>query len=390
MKVLFLANIPSPYRVDFFNELGKLCELTVTYEGQTAIDRNSAWGHAESLHYEEVYLKGIRTGSDNFLCPGVISVIRRGWDRIIVGGYSTPTSMLAIEYMRLFRIKFCIQADGGFIKNDTGMKYRIKRHFISAGTWWLSTGRVTTDYLVHYGADRERCYEYPFTSVCNKDLLLNSTLKERINIDAEADGNFISSKREQKKLLGIKEERMILSVGRFSFNTWYRKGYDVLLKAAEGLRASNKANEDASIGIYIVGDEPTEEFLNWKERENLSNVHFIGFKGKEELSQYYRAADLFVLMTREDVWGLVINEAMAMGLPIITTNMCGAGLELVRKNENGFIIPVNDAEALVEKIRFFMDHPEKMEKFGKRSLEIISDYTIERMASRHIEILQEI
>ena len=369
MKVLFLANIPSPYRVDFFNELGKLCELTVTYEGQTAIDRNSAWGHAESLHYEEVYLKGIRTGSDNFLCPGVISVIRRGWDRIIVGGYSTPTSMLAIEYMRLFRIKFCIQADGGFIKNDTGMKYRIKRHFISAGTWWLSTGRVTTDYLVHYGADRERCYEYPFTSVCNKDLLLNSTLKERINIDAEADGNFISSKREQKKLLGIKEERMILSVGRFSFNTWYRKGYDVLLKAAEGLRASNKANEDASIGIYIVGDEPTEEFLNWKERENLSNVHFIGFKGKEELSQYYRAADLFVLMTREDVWGLVINEAMAMGLPIITTNMCGAGLELVRKNENGFIIPVNDAEALVEKIRFFMDHPEKMEKFGKRSLE---------------------
>ena len=95
-------------------------------------------------------------------------------------------------------------------------------------------------------------------------------------------------------------------------------------------------------------------------------------------------------MTREDVWGLVINEAMAMGLPIITTNMCGAGLELVRKNENGFIIPVNDAEALVEKIRFFMDHPEKMEKFGKRSLEIISDYTIERMASRHIEILQEI
>lgn len=390
MKVLFLANIPSPYRVDFFNELGKLCELTVTYEGQTAIDRNSAWGHAESLHYEEVYLKGIRTGSDNFLCPGVISVIRRGWDRIIVGGYSTPTSMLAIEYMRLFRIKFCIQADGGFIKNDTGMKYRIKRHFISAGTWWLSTGRVTTDYLVHYGADQERCYEYPFTSVCNKDLLLNSTLKERINIDAEADGNFISSKREQKKLLGIKEERMILSVGRFSFNTWYRKGYDVLLKAAEGLRASNKANEDASIGIYIVGDEPTEEFLNWKERENLSNVHFIGFKGKEELSQYYRAADLFVLMTREDVWGLVINEAMAMGLPIITTNMCGAGLELVRKNENGFIIPVNDAEALVEKIRFFMDHPEKMEKFGKRSLEIISDYTIERMASRHIEILQEI
>ena len=390
MKVLFLANIPSPYRVDFFNELGKLCELTVTYEGQTAIDRNSAWRHAESLHYEEVFLKGVRTGSDNFLCPGVISVIRRGWDRIIVGGYSTPTSMLAIEYMRLFRIKFCTQADGGFIKNDTGMKYRIKRHFISAGTWWLSTGRVTTDYLVHYGADRERCYEYPFTSICNKDLLFNSTPKERINTDADEDGSFISSKQVQKKLLGIKEEKMILSVGRFSFNTWYRKGYDVLLRTAEGLRASNKANEDASIGIYIVGDEPTEDFLNWKERENLSNVHFIGFKGKEELSQYYRAADLFVLMTREDVWGLVINEAMAMGLPIITTNMCGAGLELVRENENGFIIPVNDAEALVEKIRFFMDHPEKMEEFGKRSLEIISDYTIERMASRHIEILQEV
>lgn len=63
----------------------------------------------------------------------------------------------------------------------------------------------------------------------------------------------------------------------------------------------------------MVGGEPTEDYLQMRASLGLDNVHFVGFQKKEALSRYYRAADLFVLPTREDIWGLVINEAMAYG-----------------------------------------------------------------------------
>ena len=68
LKVLFLTNIPSPYRVDFFNELGKFCDLTVTFEGRTATDRNKKWKSDTFKEFKGYFLKGIRTGSDHFLC----------------------------------------------------------------------------------------------------------------------------------------------------------------------------------------------------------------------------------------------------------------------------------------------------------------------------------
>lgn len=60
------------------------------------------------------------------------------------------------------------------------------------------------------------------------------------------------------------------------------------------------------------------------------NIVFVEFKTKEDLIDYYRAADLFVLPTREDIWGLVVNEAMAAGTPVITTTNCGAGMEILK------------------------------------------------------------
>ena len=122
MKVLFMANIPSPYRVDFFNEIGKYCDLTVTFEGRTATDRDEKWRAAESKNFKAQFMKGIRTKSDQFLCLEIIKVIKSGFDRIIVGGYSTPTAMLAIEYMRLHKIPFWIEADGGLISQDSPLK----------------------------------------------------------------------------------------------------------------------------------------------------------------------------------------------------------------------------------------------------------------------------
>lgn len=368
MNVLFHTNIPSPYRVDFFNELGKKCQLTVTFEGATATDRNRDWKGDTAKNYEAIYLKGKRMTNDSFFCPGIIGVLKKRWDKIIIGVYSTPTAMFAIEYMRLKKRQFYIEADGGIIQQDNFFKYRIKKHFISAASGWLSSGKRTTDYLVHYGADKNKCRLYPFTSLKKSDLAYAAQMRN-------------GDKKFYKDAIGLKEEKMILTVGRFSYDNGYGKGYDVVMRAAQ--KVSGK------VGIYIVGDEPTGEFLEWKKKKELENVHFIGFKTKDALKNYYAAADLFVLMTRFDIWGLVINEAMSFGLPIITTEKCVAGLELVKENVNGHIIPVDDDKTLTKKVMCIINNEEKLKNFGEKSYEFIQRYSIENMAEEHINIFKQ-
>lgn len=123
---------------------------------------------------------------------------------------------------------------------------------------------------------------------------------------------------------------------------------------------------------------------------DLTNVHFINFKSKDELIKYYKASDLFVLPTRGDVWGLVINEAMAHGLPVITTDQCVAGIELIKNDENGFIIPVNDSGMLKRRIVEILENEQNAEKMSRENLKKIKGYTIEKMAVKHINIFKSI
>lgn len=365
-KVLFLTNIPSPYRVSFFNELGKKCSLTVTFEGRSATDRDSRWQYEKVEYFHAVFMKGIRTGTDHFFCPGILQVLKRKWDAIIVGTYYTPTAMLAIEYMRLYKIRFFIEADGGMIKEEGGFKYRLKKHFISSADGWFSSGNTTTEYLVYYGADKERCYKFPFTSLTREEVLKGGPPGEE-------------DKKREKRGLGISEKYAILSVGRFSYGKGYGKGFDNLMRVAE--------NADKNVGFYIVGDEPTDEFLIWKKEKKLTHVHFVPFQTKKELTRYYIAADIFVLLTRADVWGLSVNEAMANGLPVITTDQCVAGTELVENNKNGFIIAVDDWKRAAEYTEKLIYDQKMMRLFGKCSYEKICSYTIEDMSLAHLKVL---
>ena len=102
------------------------------------------------------------------------------------------------------------------------------------------------------------------------------------------------------------------------------------------------------------------------------------------------AADLFVLPTRYDVWGLVINEAMSFGLPIITTDMCIAGMELVVDGFNGFIVPVGNVEELRDRMVYVLSDDSISSKMGESSLRVASKYTIQNMVLDHIRVFKEI
>ena len=184
MKVLFMTNIPAPYRLDFFNELGKYCKLVVTFEGKKATDRDDKWVGAKNEHYRAVYLKGKRVSAASFFCPSVVNVIKKGFDHIIVSNYSDPTSIYAMAYMKLHHIPYWIEADGGLIPDsESRVKYLLKRQLIGSASHWFSSGHITTQYFVHYGAKKQEIYEYPFTSLREEDILPSvPTMEEKIAI----------------------------------------------------------------------------------------------------------------------------------------------------------------------------------------------------------------
>ncbi len=361
-RVLFLTNYASPYRVHFFDELGKALDVTVLYSEQAADNthRDSQWFEEGEGCFSAAQLTKSASYRGENLCWDVLPWLKKPFDTIIICGYSSPTAMLAMAYLRLRRIPFCMEVDGGLIREESRLKYRFKRLLVSSATWWLSSGGHTTDYLVHYGAKREAIRTYPFTSLWEADILPRQLTVEE--------------KQRLRRELGMRESRIVLYVGRFT----RAKGMDDLLEAAPAL--------DRETGIYFVGGEPTQDHLNLCKSNGLSNVHFVGFRKKEQLTDYYRAADVLVLPTKSDVWGLVINEAMACGLPVITTDRCVAGLELIRNGVNGYLVPVENREALAETIRTVLSG--NYREMGAAALETIRPYTLENMARVHAEILE--
>ena len=361
MRILYITNIPSPYRVDFFNELGKYCALTVLFERKRAGDRDMRWKVDDSKYFKSIFLKGKLIGSDASICPGVIKFLKKDYDVIILGGYSSPTYMIAIEYMRMCRIPFLLNADGGFIKCDNKLRYNIKKHFIGRASGWLSTGEITDHYLLHYGAQKNHIYHYPFTSIKENDICM-LTEEEKSQI---------------KNQLGISEKKIAITVGQFI----PRKGFEFLIKAAGKI-----AKE---YGVMVIGGQPTEQYLRLKEEYNAVNVHFIDFMEKEKLKKYYMAADVFVFPTIEDIWGLVLNEAMSYGLPCLASLKANASLELIEDGICGYLINPEDVEEMAVKMELLLMDDILRTRMGQRAFAKIKDYTIENMAKNHLSILKD-
>ena len=366
MKVRFFSNITSPYRMNFFNILGKKVELEVIFEAEKAPKINSKWYCANTIkNFNAIFLKNgvIDEKKINWY---ILKYVNKKADILIFTNYSYYTELFALVYAKLKRIKYGLEIDGGIIsENENIIKKTFKRFLISNAYFYFSPSKDSDEFLIYYGAKKERIYRYPFTSIYK-----NEILKQPISY---------VEKEKNKVKNNVKEEKMILSIGQFI----YRKGFDWMIEAYKNL--------DKSIGIYIIGGKPTNEYLKLKEKYKMDNLYFVDFQDKESVLNWYRSADLFVLPTREDIWGLVINEALSQGLPVITTNKCIAGLELIEDGKNGYIIDVENEEMLLEKTNFFFSlSNEKRKNIMENCLNKINKYTLENMSTIHADFLKKI
>lgn len=186
--------------------------------------------------------------------------------------------------------------------------------------------------------------------------------------------------KSSKKSLGLDPKKYyILSAGRVV----KRKGYDYLIKAL--------AHLPERIHALIMGDGPELENLRHlaTELRLTERVHFLGFvQSDEDKYKYYASADAYVLSSLHEGMGIVVQEAMEFGLPIVATNH-GGQVDLVSENINGLLVPPQDSPALAEAILTVYRSKPLARKFSKNNLEIIKKYYAPQIADEYLRVFKD-
>jgi glycosyltransferase involved in cell wall biosynthesis len=172
----------------------------------------------------------------------------------------------------------------------------------------------------------------------------------------------------------------LLSVGRVV----YQKGYDVAIRALAGLK-------DLQWEWHLAGDGPHRPALERSLRENglLARVHFLGWKGADDVKKEYAAANLFIHPSRHEGMPNAVLEAMSSGLPIIASRIAG-NEELVVEGETGLLVPVEDAESLQNALRELLPDSRRRERMGGNARRRVEEsFSWVQVAEQYYSILEK-
>ncbi|MEG4005660.1 glycosyltransferase family 4 protein [Microcoleus sp. Pol11C1] len=194
------------------------------------------------------------------------------------------------------------------------------------------------------------------------------------------DARALLKRLDQTQPPNVQLKRPIfLYVGRITA----RKGIKTLLEACALLK--NQGYVDYSLLIVGKGDQREELEAFIKERGFEEQVTWAGWVEYGNLGAYFQQADIFVFPTFEDVWGMVVPEAMVFGKPVLCSNGA-ASYELIMSGDNGYIFDPSSAKELADKMQTFLDNPDLIESMGERSRQIISQKTPETAAKAYVEV----
>ena len=346
-KLIYLTNIEVPYRVRFFNELAKHCDLTVLYERRESSNRDKTWTDSEKGNYHEEYLDGADLGRESSFSLRIVNVVRRGWDVVIVGCYNSKVQMLAMLTMRLLKIPFFINLDGEpFI--DYSLKGQVKKFFLKGAKGYLIAGVKAGESLkANLGKD-VLIIPYWFSSLSDEELQHNRhTVCERQKVT-------------------------VLVIGQY----YDYKGMDVAFQAA---------CHDQSIKYKFVGIGKRSGLFQKNMGVIPENIVIIPFLQKKGLEEEYRKCSLMVLPSRQECWGLVINEAASFGTPVVSTWGSGAAVEFLSDEYPQYLAKAGDAESLYNCIKLCLesDNNEYSNFLKEKSVQ----YSIERSVRAHIDLV---
>lgn len=362
-KTALLTNVLAHYRVPCFQELSSLLDNQITFFIFTKEMSHRKYVFATSQSdLEAHWLAGVRwhiPPYDDRHLNDIRPVIRGKYDIIIMGGWDEPTYLLTWLWGVLTKKKviFWIESTA-YETNRRGIKEFYKRILLKYAAGCIVPGSRSREYCETLGMPDKRIFTAP-----------NATDRAFFSDHA---ARFMSQREELKKQLHLKGVT-VLFVGRLVEK---HKRVSMLIKAFGRLE-----QQGLDADLLIVGDGPDRALYEKIVRgKNLTRVTFVGEVDHTRLCEMYAASDMQVLPSVWEPWGFVLNEGMEFGLPLIVSEAVGAAPDLVRQGENGFIFPVDDVDALTEKIASLVQDEALRKKMGELSRHIIEGFSPENWA----------
>jgi glycosyltransferase involved in cell wall biosynthesis len=337
-RVALLTEIPAPYRLPLFNALADRVELDVLFLRDRQPDRLYD-PHVDERRFRWTVLPGCHlTVRGRWIVVNAPVTRRlRHADVVVLGGWNQPAFWEALAAAAVRRAPVVVWVESTRSDRRSGRLETLKRRLLALPAAFVVPGVASRAYLRELGVDDARIVTAP---------------------NAVDVSIFSQSGREAHD-----GPVRLLAVGRLA----PEKGIDVLLRAAEGL----------GVEIALAGAGPEEERLRAVAGENVS---FLGQVPRDDLPALFARADVLVMPSRSEPWGMVLNEAALAGLPLVSTTAAGAAHELVEDGVNGFVVPPDDVTALRGALRRLVEDAAFRRAAGDRSRALGARFTPERWA----------
>lgn len=304
--------------------------------------------------YSYIYCTEKLTGKDDimlpdnsFICNGshdmrkkqiITKVTEFNPNFIIINGYVGFEQKILIKYCQKYKIKYAIESDTPLhipsnIIKALMKKIYLKRLLYNEYCYGFPGGTLQKENFIYYGIPENKNYIMPM-SVSKKRLL--------------KEYDRLPSKEEIKSKYSLTNKKVFLFVGRLE----KVKNVSLLINAFKDLKASYN-----DCALVIVGDGSQRNALK-ELSQNIDDIYFMGYQVYPKLIEYYKLADIFVLPSSYESWGLVINEALTFGIPVIVSDKVGCYKDIVKDGINGYVFENNNISELLHylKITLMDDH----------------------------------
>lgn len=308
-------------------------KIKTKVEKDSEINKNIRWPNRKLNKYEfEVLnksLKGIKKFTEEI----------REFDLVIASGYNEVVNILATAVSKVNGNKAGLRIDDTFLyrKKENNIKWILKDLVIplilSVYDFVFPVSNLSREYVIEYGVPKEKALKYPYSVDINYLKNAAKRKKERNDIKNNYSALYVSK-------LVDREDPMTL------------------------IKAYNKIkNNYENISLMMVGEGPKRRQIeNYIERENIESANLEGYVDYEKLPSYYEKADVYIHTAKREPWGCSVQEAMALGTPVVASDTVGAAHDMINNGENGFVYKSGSPKDLADSVDEFLSMDSRKKK----------------------------
>ncbi|PWJ56725.1 glycosyltransferase involved in cell wall biosynthesis [Dyadobacter jejuensis] len=279
-----------------------------------------------------------------------------------ITGYFDWAQVLLMLYARLRGVKVVLSSESSVADhNRSPWKEFVKRLIVNAANACFCFGSSSAHYLRSLGVPDERI---------------------RVRHAAVIDEAIIHQKYQLAKAEVAAPSYAFVYVGRLA----KEKNLELLLQAFMELKTSTPHH---LWSLRIVGSGPEEDHLK-NLAQGCTNIVFEGSHAWHQIPSLLAKSTVLILPSISEPWGLVVNEAMVCGMPVIVSETCGCAVDLLQEGVNGFTFRPQDREALLRHMAWFVQHPDQIATMGDASKEIILPFSSKKVAQEMVDTFRQL